>query len=303
MASLVGIVVRTADRPEFLRRALADIGRQSFTDFTVLVVNDGAMDDDVATVIADSDVAQRSRVVKTLSPGGRCTAANTGIRQLDTAYIVLHDDDDLWDPQFLARTVAYLEANPADAGVAVSTEIVYEREEDGSWVPFRREPFWQGLTAITFTSLLEINRAVPISFLYRRAVHDEIGYYDEALDAVEDWEFYLRLTAKHPVGFLTGAPLAYWMQRPGVAGAEGNSMFELASMHERDDLAVRDAALRKWVADNGAGLPLYMARALAELRIDVERRIDDRARALLVEMYDAHPLWGRLRRLRRRFQR
>jgi glycosyltransferase involved in cell wall biosynthesis len=304
MPARVGVVIRTVDRSEFLARALADVAAQDTTDVRVVVVNDGGDRGEVDRVVAASAVAERTVVRDSRAPHGRCAAANTGVEALDTEYVVLHDDDDLWDPSFLARTAEWLDTHPADAGVGVATAIVYEARRGGRWVETERVPFWAGLEALRFVDLLEVNRAVPISLLYRRAVHDEVGLYDESLDAVEDWEFYLRVLARHTLGFIGGEPLAFWTQRPGVRGADANSMFELEHLHDRDDLAVRDRELRTWVAANGAGLPLYLA--------DMERRLRDQIAGEIARGFaqqrtqiradiDAHqPIWSRLRRWRAR---
>ncbi|WP_243226984.1 glycosyltransferase family A protein [Microbacterium sp. CIAB417] len=299
----VAVIVRTKDRPEFLARALADVAAQTYQDAEIVVVNDRGAAAPVADTVAASSVAGRVRVAETAAPGGRCAAANLGLRSTEAEFVILHDDDDRWAPTFLARTVEYLDAHPADAGVMTATEIVYERRDGARWVEYGREPFWRGMTAVTFSSLLEVNRAVPISFLYRRSLHDELGYYDESLETVEDWEFYLRVTAVHSVGFLAGEPLAFWTQRPDTVGAEANSMFELAGAHERDDAAVRDAALRAWVAKNGAGVPLYLAamerRLREEFARELEAQLARQREEIVTAIYDRHPLWRRLRRLRR----
>lgn len=301
MQPRVSIIVRTKDRPYFLARALTDIAAQSFDDAEVIVVNDGGDRISVDKVVGAAAISDRVRVVDSPSPTGRCVAANAGLRAAVAPFVVLHDDDDLWHPEFLRRAVANLEASTDDAGVMVATEIIYEERHANGWRETSRVPFWGGMDGVTFTSLLEVNRAVPISFLYRRAVHDEVGYYDESLDAVEDWEFYLRLTAVHPVAFLGGTPLAYWTQRPQARGIDANSMFELASAHERDDLVVRDRALRAWAEKNGAGLPLYLAMLDRQAEERLDRGLARVKHEILAEVYDRHPFWRRVRRLRRSF--
>lgn len=271
----VGIALRTKNRPWFLRRALADILAQRYTNWTVHVVNDGGDAAIVDGVVAElPDECRRFIAVShNPRPAGRSAAANQGIRALGTEFVILHDDDDLWHPGFLEATVAHLDAYPADIGVMVRTEIVYEKQQGAGFVETGRAPFWPDLTEITYSDLLQVNRAVPISYLYRRALHDEVGYYREDLHAVEDWEFNLRTALRHHIGFLQGEPLAYWMQRVGVGGELGNSMYALAAEHEHFDRLVRDEALRAYVADQGPGLALYLTRFIQD---EVARQLDER---------------------------
>lgn len=308
MPARVGIVVRTRHRAGFLRRALADIAAQTADAWHVVVVNDGGDAAEVDAVVAEAGLGARIDVVH-IAPGegGRCIAANAGVRAVDAGYVVLHDDDDRWHPEFLERTLGWLDAHPAHSGVSTATEIVYEENRGGEWVEVGRAPFWAGMTRISLTEMMSVNRAVPISFLYRRALHDEVGWYDETLDAVEDWDLYLRILRSHEVGFLAGEPLAFWTQRPNTVGVEANSMFQLAAEHSRDDAVVRDRALAEWVAREGAGVPLYLARLQAEVVEHLDRRVDElraHIRDDLRREIDAHqPVLSRLRRWRRRFGR
>jgi len=292
----VGIVTRTKNRPWFLRRSLRDIAAQDFPDWHVHVVNDGGDADAVDAVVADmsSPFAGRISVSHNPEPTGRSAAANQGVRRLQTEFVVLHDDDDLWHPTFLSTTVSHLDAHPDDIGVMVRTEIVYEVETADGFQETGRAPFWAGLRDITYSDLLQVNRAVPISYLYRRALHDEVGYYREDLHAVEDWEFNLRTALRHHIGFIDGAPLAFWMQRAGVGGELGNSMFTLSQEHERYERLVRDEALRAYVIEHGPGLPLYLSKYIQD---EVARQLDDR-RSLGQRVTHGLRDWRRERRKR-----
>jgi glycosyltransferase involved in cell wall biosynthesis len=289
----VSVVVRTKDRPAFLKRALTDIAAQTFSDWEVVVVNDGGDGHEARAIVDRSSLPNRVTVVDSADPGGRCVAANEGVRASTGEYVVLHDDDDRWAPEFLARTIEWLDSHPRDVGVMVSTAIVYEEQRGDGWVEVERTPFWAGMSRLSLIELLEINRAVPISFLYRRSLHESAGWYDESLDAVEDWDFYLRVVAVGSVGFIPGEPLALWTQRPRARGADANSMFALGAQHAHDDLLVRDRALAEWISENGAGLPLYMAL--------IERRVSETVRkevaSLRQEIAASHPIWSRIRKL------
>nr|WP_242061515.1 glycosyltransferase family A protein [Microbacterium ureisolvens] len=296
MTARVGIAVRTKNRPWFLERTFRDIVAQEYGDWQVHVVNDGGDAAGVDRVVAalPDDVRARVRASHNAVSTGRSSAANQAIRGLDAEFVVLHDDDDLWHPSFLDRTVAHLDGHPGDIGVMVRTEIVYERQTEAGFVESGRAPFWHDLTEITYSDLLQVNRAVPISYLYRRALHDSVGYYREDLHAVEDWEFNLRTALVHHIGFIGGQPLAYWMQRVGVEGELGNSMYALAAEHDRYDRLVRDEALRAYVRDNGPGLALYLARYIQD---EVGRQLDER-RGPGQRLMDAARDWRRRRRTR-----
>lgn len=310
MTARVGIVVRTRRRPDFLGRALSDISAQSFSDHRVVVVNDGGDTAEVDAIVAASGLDAIVRHIAD-GEGGRCVAANQGVRDAGTEFVVLHDDDDRWHPEFLSRTVAWLDSTASDAAVAVPTEIVYEEKRGGTWVEVGRAPFWAGMQRISLSEMLSVNRAVPISVLYRRSIHDEVGWYDESLDAVEDWDLYLRILRYSGIGFLAGEALAFWTQRPDATGIDANSMFALTEAHAVDDARVRDRALAEWIGREGDGLPLYLAALHTELTAHIDGRLARTAARMREEIrddlrheLDAHqPLWSRLRRLRRRIVR
>ena len=294
----VGIVVRTKNRPWFLRRALRDVAAQHYALWRVHVVNDGGDRDEVDLAIAElpDDVRRRVSVHHNATSRGRSAAANEGVRALATEFVILHDDDDLWHPRFLAATVDWLDTHPEDIGVVVRTEIVYEEADPGG--TFRevgRALFWPEMNEVSYSDLLRINRAVPIAYLYRRRVHDEVGLYREDIHAAEDWEFNLRVTLRHHVGFIDGDPLAFWMQRRGVGGDLGNSMFALAGDHDRYDRRIRDEALRGFELANGPGLALHLARFIPEELSRIVR--DEVARQLEERPSDLDRVRRRLRRL------
>lgn len=291
----VAIVLRTKDRPDFLRRALSSIAGQRGAAWECVVVNDGGPPDDVERVVAALPAAARKRVkiVNHDTPRGRWQSANAGVLASTAPLIVLHDDDDTWHPDFLRHAVDYLEKHPERDGVVGRIEIIWETREGGLLIERGREPFQAHLHDILLTDTLLHNRFVPIGFLYRRRLHEELGLYDESLPVVGDWSFNLRVLQRGPIEFLGDTPLAYWHQRVGHAGAEGNSVIAARDDHERYDALIRDAALREDISEHGLGLALYLTKFIDRRFVEVEQGI----RAEIA----ASSLWRRVgRRLRRR---
>jgi glycosyltransferase involved in cell wall biosynthesis len=268
MTARITIVTRTKNRPVFLARALDDIFGQTFQDFELVIVNDGGDPAAVERLTSRRSEAEQARIttIHHAESVGMEAASNAGIKAGHGEFVVIHDDDDFWAPTFLERTVEHLDdpAHAAEAGVMVRTEIVIEEIAGDRIEPIRREIFWADMRQITLADMLRINRAVPISFLYRRSVHDAVGYYNEALPVVGDWEFHLRVLSHSRIGFIDGEPLAFWSQRPESDGHEGNSIFAKAAEHASYDALVRDEHLRAGAAQGGLGTVLYLARVLAE---------------------------------------
>ena len=271
----VAILVRTKDRPRFLSRTLENIAQQTFTDYTVCVINDGGDEQATRAVIEASPLgsnAQDSSRVQLLTTSGDNmeAASNAGLAATTSEYVAIHDDDDLWAPEFLERTVAALEESGA---LMCTTRVVerYERENaDGEFEVYEERIFHDGLPGMGLQFLFRTNRAVPIGILYRRSLHELVGFYDESLPVVGDWEFNMRAASVADI-LLVDEPLAYWSLRPDAEGAEANSVKRQAD-HARFDSLVRARAIREDLqAGARPGAYLYQAHLAA----DLERRVID----------------------------
>lgn len=272
----VAVLVRTKDRPRFLRRALANIAEQTFTDYTVCVINDGGDESATRAILQVSPLAHllegdAPRLTLLTTGGGNMEAAsNAGLAATDSEFVAIHDDDDLWAPEFLERTVGALRASEA---LICSTRVVerYERETpEGEFEVYEERIFHDGLPGFGLQFLYRTNRAVPIGILYRRRLHELVGFYDESLPVVGDWEFNLRAAAVTEV-LLVDEPLAYWSLRPDADGADANSVQRQAE-HARFDASVRARAIRDDLQSGGRPGPyLYQAHLMA----DLERRVID----------------------------
>lgn len=278
----VAIVVRTKDRPDFLARALGSIVSQTLTTWECVIVNDGGRPGDVERLIESLDSEHRSRVsiVHHDISRGRWVSANAGVLATSAPLLVLHDDDDTWNPSFLETAADYLAANPDRDGVVGRIEILWEQREGAAFRTTRREVFQPQLQDVLLSDALLFNRFVPIGFVYRRRLHEELGLYDDSLPVIGDWAFNLRVLQRGPLEFLGETPLAYWHQREGSSGADGNSVIGARDDHARYDARLRDAALREHLDDAGLGLALYLTKFIDQRFVDVENGIRDEIRAL-----------------------
>ncbi|WP_051142646.1 glycosyltransferase family A protein [Gryllotalpicola ginsengisoli] len=253
--SRVTVVMRTKDRELLLHRALASVAAQTYPHYTVVVVNDGGSPLDPSTLPAGfapgGERADRLVLVENAEPAGRWAAANQGVAAHDGRYVVLHDDDDTWEPGFLEHTVAFLDGNEGYAGVVAFTDIVTDRVYPEGAYELGRQPFARDIEHITLHEMCRHNLFPPIAFLYRRSLHDELGPYDESMRVLADWEFNLRVLRRHDIGMVR-EPLANWHLREEDSGDEfGNVTLSRQTEYEEDRARLLNKLLREDL-DHGA---------------------------------------------------
>src|SRR5690554_2819739 len=108
----VGIVIRTRDRPLFVRRALASVLAQTYPHWRIALINDGgarpALEAAIAETAATAPFPEGALLVEHLPRStGRSAAFNLGMERLDTDFVACLDDDDTWSPDFLRALVDF----------------------------------------------------------------------------------------------------------------------------------------------------------------------------------------------------
>ena len=195
-APRVSVIIPAFRVTEFIGDALASVFSQTYSDYEVIVVNDGCPD----TAGLEAEIAPyRDRIQYIVQEnGGPSAARNTGIRAARGELIAQLDGDDQWFPGFLEYQVGFLDVHP-EVDVSFTDAVFIGGPHDG------RRFFEANGTAgpITLEALLRQKVVVLTSSMAgRRACLEKVGLYDESLPSVEDFDLWLRLVAE-------GARLAY----------------------------------------------------------------------------------------------
>ena len=191
MKAKVAIIVRTKDREQFLRRALVDISKQTFSDYVVSIINDGGESSFIESCIPET-IQSKTIVNHNPESLGMEAASNRAIGAVDSDYIVIHDDDDSWEANFLQKTVTYLEEKEHCNGVMTYSYLIYEKMINDRIQEVSKSEFHLQPEHISISRMCEQNWFPPISFLYRRSSYDTIGPYDERCEVLGDWDFNIR---------------------------------------------------------------------------------------------------------------
>jgi glycosyltransferase involved in cell wall biosynthesis len=267
----VSIITRTKNRLVFLARSLLSVQQQRFTDWEIIIVNDGGDADALAQLLSQIPDAVRRKieVVHHATSLGRWAAANAGVRAARGEYLVIHDDDDSWNDAFLEIMVAGLDRQPASVGgVVCHSQYVDEIFFDGTITTKQVRPFNNWLRNVTLFRMASRNFIPPISFLYRASLHEELGLYKEELPVLGDWDFYMRLLSRYDVTVVPRV-LANYHLRPSDAGEQfGNSVAAGMETHVDVEAKILNSLMRADLAAGKVGLGTIanLAYDLRELR-------------------------------------
>ena len=118
---VVSVLMTTFNGAGFIGASIASVLAQSFSDFELIVVDDGSTDTMAQVLAGIGD--PRLRVLRQAVNGGVVAARNAGFLAARGRYVAALDHDDLSHPERLARQVAYLDAHPGVVLVATEIEI------------------------------------------------------------------------------------------------------------------------------------------------------------------------------------
>lgn len=236
----VSVIIPVRNGKDFIREALDSVQQQSFTDFELLLVDDGSTDGDYDEY-AHEDA--RIRVIH-LKGAGVSHARNVGMAQAKGDLFAFLDADDVWFPGKLQAQVSYF------------------RQHSGVGVVFGKFRWWHALPSGTFAPpgslvhhVLESIGADPerSGWLYtqllngllvgmntavmRREVFEQIGGFDEKMTQGEDYDFWLRTSRVFEMHCLDSL-VALYRQR------DNSSVYKLS----RDNHLVKllESAVKRW---------------------------------------------------------
>ncbi len=199
-APAVSVVVPAYNVAPYIGAALASAFAQTFTDFEVIVVNDGSPD----TVELERALAPyRARIVYLQQENrGPSAARNTGIRHARGRYVALLDADDLWLPEYLAAQMHALTSDP-------TLDLIYSDALLFGAGAHAGQTFMQTCPSrgpVTVDTLLSQQCVVITSCVVaRRTTLLDAGLFDENYYRSEDFDLWVRLAHN-------GARLAYQQQ-------------------------------------------------------------------------------------------
>lgn len=186
---LVSIIVPTYNRPYMLSMALQSIIDQDYQNWEAIVVNDAGKD--VSSLVNSLDSLGRIRYIQHDINKGLSAARNTGLQNCSGDIICYLDDDDHYKKNHLTTVVEGLRDGDAEF-VYTDAEYIVAQEADGN---ARKETRGNIFPHDDFSiERLYVGNYIPVNtWAHRSSLLKGAGLFDESLDAMEDWDFILRI--------------------------------------------------------------------------------------------------------------
>ncbi|MFZ4406242.1 MAG: glycosyltransferase family 2 protein [Paracraurococcus sp.] len=246
----VSIIIPMRDVAPYLRSALASIGPSQRLE--ILLVDDGSRD---GTLALAEEMAARDGRIRVLHGEGRgpSAARNIGLAAARAPLVAFLDADDCWRPGKLQRQLDLHRRHP-QLGFSFTDyrHVTPEGEDRGScfgyWPRFaaRHAPHAAGpafeLGPDALAQIFAENVVGTSTVVARTDLLREVGGFRTDWGSAEDWDLWLRLAARAPVGCVPAVMADYLMHRSGAvsrrAAARARAVRAIAAQH-------RTAAVRQ----------------------------------------------------------
>jgi glycosyltransferase involved in cell wall biosynthesis len=209
---MVSVILPTFNREALIDRAILSVLDQTFTNFELLVVDDGSTDGTLEKVECFHD--SRVRCLRLPGNVGAAGARNAGIRASGAPFVAFQDSDDEWLPGKLERHMQAFAACDSAVGVVYSDmERVWR---DGRCEYHRSPSVVSGVMLNPATNFYQVCGLGIQSTVIRRECLLEVGGFNEAFPALEDLELFIRLSRRFAFHHLH-LPLVRYYETEGLS--------------------------------------------------------------------------------------
>lgn len=200
MEKLISVVIPTYNRAYVLEKAIASVQNQTYKELEILVIDDGSTDNTKELFEGISD--NRIRYIRNPKNCGVSHTRNLGIAAAKGAYIAFQDSDDVWKSEKLEKQMACMKQG--DYGMVY---CAFEREFQDKTVvyyPPKEMPLEEKQGDI-YQSLLRQNLISTQTMLVKKEVIEKIGFFNEGMSNLEDYELALRIAKNFKIGMVEEA--------------------------------------------------------------------------------------------------
>ncbi len=191
----VSIVMAAKNYARFLPMAVESVLAQTFTDWELLIIDDGSSDNTPA-VVRPYLVHKRIRYFRS-DKLGQSRAKNLGLRLSRGEFIAYLDADDAWSPTKLEKQLAVFREQPEVGVVFCRRSLIDEQSRPLPMKPVPPPPRGRVLDRMFVQNFVCFS-----SVVVRRIVFSHVGAFDSQWDLAIDFDLWLRVSKHHGFDFV-----------------------------------------------------------------------------------------------------
>lgn len=234
----ISVIVPTFNRKHLCKRAVSSVLNQTYQDFELIVVDDGSTDGTTPEFLFGDKSSSQCTYIALPYNTGVSHARNHGVMHARGIWIAFLDSDDVWHPRKLETQTAWTASYPEYA--IVQTREVWIRKGVRVNPPQTHEK----VQGYIFKECLERCMITPSSVIMKKDLFLTAGKFNESIPACEDYDLWLRIILRHPVGLVDEHLLTRYGGRKDQLSASVGSLdrFRVRSLmqlleHEHPSLA------------------------------------------------------------------
>lgn len=239
---LVSVVVPSYNHEKFIKQCIESIFAQSFRDFELIVIDDGSSDGSRAILKALKEKYDFIYVEQ--ENMGVARTFNKGIREYATGkYFTFCASDDYWLPQKLEKQVHFMEQHP---DIPMCYGKTYYVDEENNFDIQASETIGKTYKGgHIFADILLQNFHLPVNYLFRKSIFEEVGYYREDV-FTEDYYMNLCISNRYEIGFIDDYLTAYRVSSRFTPKSMKTPNAHLKCINEYKDSKYYRDAIAKW---------------------------------------------------------
>ena len=206
MTPTISIIMPVLNGERYLAAAIDSIRRQTYTDYELVVVDDGSTDR-TATIAHGFADALKVRYIRHETNRGVTASVNDGLRQASGRFIAFLDHDDLWLPDFLETQLTYLNEHP-DVGMVHSDFQTIDGEGKVLEHSVAQQRNRTRPSGFVFRHLFMQSMICANTVLIRKECFDRHGLWDEGLRWA-DYHTWLRISRHYKIDYVPRVLTAY----------------------------------------------------------------------------------------------
>ena len=215
----ITIITPTLNQGKYIRETIESVLNQEYPNLEFIIM-DGGSTDETPKIVEQ----YRDHLIWISEPDhGQAEAINKGIRMATGEIIAFLNSDDYYLPGVLNKIARIFMENPDIQWVSGNYLIINEKGKLIHPFTIRYKNLFRAFSSHHVLRLT--NYLIQPSTFWRKKVHEEIGFFDQTLRYVFDFDFWLRMIDQYPL-YIEKSPLSYFrIHHQSKGGSEYHRQF------------------------------------------------------------------------------